>query len=219
MRLFDHEIRAGIRAGLPLALPVFALAVSFGVLARPVMGSAAAIVMSFVVFAGAAQFASLSVLAAGSGALAAIVAGLLMNMRFLPMGFAVAPALRGRVLARAAQGQALVDASWALASRGDGSFDRGILLGATVPQFLAWTSGTIAGVVAGALIKHPQDLGLDAIFPAFYLALLAAELRSGRARVAGALGAVIALALIPVAPGGLPVLGASVAALVGLPRS
>jgi predicted branched-subunit amino acid permease len=67
------DIRPGIRAGLPLLLPTLALGVSFGVLAEPVMGAVAPIVMSVVVFSGAAQFASLSVLAAGGGAAAAIV--------------------------------------------------------------------------------------------------------------------------------------------------
>src|SRR5689334_9687277 len=172
------SIRSGVRAGLPLVLPLFALAVSFGVLARPVMGRLPPIVMSIVVFAGAAQFAALSVLAAGSGAAAAIAAGLLMNMRFLPMGFAAARTFKGGAARRAAQGQALVDASWALASRGDGTFDRGVLLGATIPQAVAWISGTVVGVFAGGPLAHPDRLGLDAIFPAFYLALLVGELRT-----------------------------------------
>jgi predicted branched-subunit amino acid permease len=77
----------------------------------------------------------------------------------------------------------------------------------------------VLGVLAGSLITHPERFGLDAIFPAFYLALLVAELRSGQARGAALLGGLIALALIPVAPGGLPVVGASVAALLGLRRS
>src|SRR5262245_38777845 len=134
----DSPIQAGIRRGAALALPVFAVGLSFGVLARPVMGTVAPIVMSVVVFAGAAQFAALSVLAAGGSAASAIAAGLLMNARFLPMGFAAAPALKGRRARRAAEGQAVVDASWALASRGDGTFDRGLLLGATVPQGVGW---------------------------------------------------------------------------------
>jgi len=210
--------RAGVRAGLPLVLPVFLVAVSFGVLARPVMGASPAVVMSIVVFAGAAQFASLSVLAAGGTAGAAVVAGLLMNARFLPMGFAAAPSLRGGSLARAAQGQAVVDASWALASRRDGTFDRGLLLGATIPQAFAWISGTIVGVFAGSSLAHPERFGLDAIFPAFYLALLLGEVRTGRARAAAALGALIAFALIPVAAAGVPVIAASAAALLGLKR-
>ena len=211
-------VRAGVRAGLPLVLPVFAVAVSFGALARPVMGAAPAVVMSIVVFAGAAQFASLSVLAAGGTAGAAVVAGLLMNARFLPMGFAAAPSLRGGSLARAAQGQAVVDASWALASRRDGTFDRGLLLGATIPQAFAWISGTIVGVFAGSSLAHPERFGLDAIFPAFYLALLLGEVRTGRARAAAALGALIAFGLIPVAAAGVPVIAASAAALLGLKR-
>src|SRR3954465_5727609 len=98
----EHSnVSAGMRAGLPLLLPTLALGVSFGVLAKPVMGPVAPIVMSVTVFSGAAQFAALSVLAAGGGALAAILAGLLLNLRFLPMGFAVAPALRGRPFVRA----------------------------------------------------------------------------------------------------------------------
>ncbi|MFL6015262.1 MAG: AzlC family ABC transporter permease [Gaiellaceae bacterium] len=214
----ESSVRDGVHAGLPLVLPIFAVAVSFGVLARPVLGALPAVVMSIVVFAGAAQFASLSVLAAGGAAGAAIVAGLLMNARFLPMGFAVAPSLRGRSFARAAQGQAIVDASWALASRRDGTFDRGLLLGATIPQAFAWISGTIVGVFAGASLAHPERFGLDAIFPAFYLALLVGELRTDRSRIAAALGAVIAFALIPVAPAGVPVIAASAAALIGLRR-
>jgi predicted branched-subunit amino acid permease len=209
-------LRAGVRAALPLVLPLFALAVSFGVLARPVMGRVAPVVMSTVVFGGAAQFAALSVLTAGGTAAAAIVAGLLMNARFLPMGFSVGASLPGGRLARALQGQAVVDASWALASRGDGTFDRGLLIGATIPQAIAWISGTAVGVVGGSAIAHPERFGLDAIFPAFYLALLVGELRNRDAGTAAVLGGAIALALVPFAPGGLPVIAASAAALIGL---
>ena len=81
--MHEHSnISAGVRAGLPLLLPTLALGVSFGVLARPVMGPAAPIAMSILVFSGAAQFAALSVLAAGGGALAAITAGMLLNARW-----------------------------------------------------------------------------------------------------------------------------------------
>jgi 4-azaleucine resistance transporter AzlC len=212
------EIRAGIRAGLPVALPTFALGITFGVLAKPVMGPVAPVVMSVFVFSGAAQYASLSVLAAGGGAAAAIAAAMLMNARWLPMGLAIGPSLRGGRLARALQGQTLVDASFAIASRGDGTFDRGLLIGATIPQALGWVSGTALGVLAGPVLGDPANLGLDALFPAFFLVLLAGEARSGRAIAAAAGGAAIALALMPVAPVGVPIVAAASAALIGLRR-
>ena len=67
-------------------------------------------------------------------------------------------------------------------------------------------------------LGDPHDIGLDALFPAFFLALLLNEARSGRARGVAALGALIALVLVPLAPAGVPVLVASFAALLGLTR-
>jgi 4-azaleucine resistance transporter AzlC len=210
------NLRDGVRAGLPLILPTLAGGIAFGVLAQPVMGSVAPVVMSLLVFSGAAQFASVTVLAAGGGALAAIAAGMLMNARWLPMGFAMGPFLSRRPVLRAAQSQALVDASFALSSRGDGTYDRGILFGATLPQFFAWSTGTLVGVLAGSALADPSSLGLDAIFPAFFLVLLWGEARGGESLTAALLGAAIALALMPFAPPGIPVLVASAAALIGL---
>src|SRR4051795_4237256 len=113
----QSDIRAGLKTGLPLVLPTLAIGLSFGVLAQPVMGSIAPVLMSLAVFSGAAQFAALTVLTAGGGAGAAIAAGVLMNVRWLPRGLAVGPFLRGRAVRRGLESQALVDASFALASR------------------------------------------------------------------------------------------------------
>jgi 4-azaleucine resistance transporter AzlC len=209
-------LRRGFKAGLVFFLPTLAIGMSFGVLAEPVMGATAAIAMSILVFAGAAQFASVSILAAGGGLASAVSAGLLVNARFLPMGLAVAPSLRGGPLRRAVEAQGMVDASWALANRGDGTFDRDIMLGATIAQGLGWWVGTAIGAFGGALLGDPATLGLDAIFPAFYLALLAEEMRDYGALASALLGAAIALVLVPFTPPGIPVVAASAAALLGL---
>src|SRR3954468_18112474 len=169
------DLRTGMRAGLPLVLPTFAIGISFGVLAQPVMGSIARIVMSLIVFSGAAQFAALTVLLAGGGALPAIAAGMLMNARWLPMGLAFGPFFKGGRARRALESNALVDASFAIASNGDGTYDRDRLLGATIPQVTSWMAGTALGVLGGSLIGDPQALGLDAMFPAFFLYLLFEE--------------------------------------------
>ena len=209
-------MRDGARTAAPIAVAVFVVGMSFGVTARPAIGAAAAIAMSVIVFAGSAQFAAVAVLADGGAALTAILAGILLNLRFLAMGMAIAPSLPGGRLRRALQGQAIVDASFALASRGGGRFHAPTLIGGTLAQYPAWVLGTVAGVLAGGLVHDPDALGLDAIFPAFFLVLLVDELRSGSARVAALLGVAIALALVPVAPPGIPILAASAAALVGL---
>ena len=209
----------GVRLGVPFAIAGFLVAVSFGVVAREAgLSAVAAIVMSLIVYAGSAQFAAIAIIAAGGGAAAAVGAAALMNSRFLPMGVALAPSLPGRALWRAAQGQTVVDASWAIAARKDGTFDRWLLFGSSAIQYVTWSTGTVLGALGGGALGDTDKLGLDAIYPAFFAALLISEARSRRARGAAALGALIALALVPFAPAGVPVLAASLGALIGLTR-
>jgi branched chain amino acid efflux pump len=205
--------RAGIRKGIPLGVAVFAIAFSYGVVARPVMGWVAPIVMSVLVFSGSAQFGSLAVLGAGGSTAAAIAAGVLLNARYAAMGLALAPSLRGRALSRGAFAMTMVDSSWASASREGGRFDPWYMVGVSAPQYVGWVGGTIAGVLVGPRLGSASALGLDALFPAFFLALLAEEARGRKRRVAAAGGAGIALVLTPLLPAGLPILAAAAAAV------
>jgi predicted branched-subunit amino acid permease len=215
----SRTFAAGVRAGLPFAVAGGLLATSFGVLARDVgMPAWAAVLMSAIVFAGSAQIAALTILGAGGGLGSALAAAALMNSRFLPMGIAFAPSLPGSPVSRAAQGQAVVDVSLVVARDGEGGYDRGLLFGSSAIQYLTWVSGTAAGAIAGSFLGDPEALGLDAIYPAFFLALMIGELRGGRAKGVAALGALIALALVPFTPPGIPVLAASLATLIGLAR-
>ena len=209
----------GVRVGLPFALAGGLLAVSFGVLASDIgMPGWTAILMSAIVFAGSAQIAALGIIGAGGGLAAALGAAALMNSRFLPIGVAFAPSLPGGPVKRAAQGQTVVDVSLVVAEDGRGGFDRGLLFGSTAIQYTTWVLGTIAGVLAGPVLGDPKALGLDAIFPAFFLALLLGELSTARARGVALAGGLVALALVPFTPPGVPVLAASAAAFYGLLR-
>lgn len=212
---------AGARAALPFALATGVLGVSFGVLAGSLgWGAFAAIASSVLICSGSAQFAVAAVMGSGGGPLAAIVAAVLLNARFGPMGVAIGPYLKGGPLRRALEGQAVIDASWALASRGGGRFDREYMIGASVPQVVAWIGGTAVGALGGDLVGDPESLGLDAIFPAFFVVLLIAELRDGGSALTVALlAAGLALLLVPFAPPGVPVIAACVAALLGLRRT
>jgi len=210
---------AGMRAGLPFALVVGVVAISFGVLARSLgWGILAPIVFSVITFSVTAQFAVATVLGAGGGVFAAIAAAVHLNARFLPMGMAVAPFLKGGPLRRALEGQTILTTSWALAIRGGGHFDRAFMIGATVPQYVAWTVGTVVGVLANDIVADAETLGLDVIFPAFFLALVMRELRSGGKRTIAVtvIAAAVAAALVPIGPPGVPVLAACGAALLGL---
>ncbi len=213
-------MRRGVRVAAPLLPAVAAFGASFGVLARAVhVGPLAATVMSATTFAGSAQVAVVSVLGAGGGVASAIVAALLLNARYAPIGISVAQHFRGGVLRRLGEAQLVVDESWALAGGGGARFDRSVMLGAGAALWVGWTGGTAIGAFAGGAIGDPNAFGLDGAFAALFLALLLGQVRGRRAVAAAVGGAAIAAALTPVARPGIPIVAATVAALAGLRRN
>ena len=214
------EMRVGALTAIPLAIAVGLFGVSFGVLSvsGDGMGLLPALTMSAITFAGSAQFAVASVLGAGGQPAAAIAAALLLNARYLPIGVSVARALTGPAPLRFLKAQLVVDESWAIAARGKGEFDAGRLIGAGIVLWLAWVGGTLVGAIGGERLGDPAALGLDAAFPALFLALLLTQLRSRAAVSAAILGAAVALVLVPFTPPGVPIVAAALAALVGLVR-
>jgi 4-azaleucine resistance transporter AzlC len=211
--------RHGARAVAPLAVAVVGFGVSYGVLSRAAgFGWLAPIVMSATTFAGSAQFAAVSVLGDGGTVAAAVTAALLLNARYGPIGVSVAPYLDGPTWSRLLHAQLVVDESWAVSAEGDGRFDPRVLIGAGLVLYVSWIGGTAVGAIGGEALGDPATLGLDAAFPALFLALLVPQLRGRRPVQAALVGAAIALALTPIAPAGVPIIAASAACLLGVRR-
>ena len=179
------------------------------------MGAAAPIVMSATTFAGSAQFAAASILDDGGGAAAAVSAAVLLNARYAPISISVAPGFTGSLPRRLVESQLIVDESWAVSHRGEGRFDHRVLLGAGLLLYPCWVGGTVVGALGGELLGDPNELGLDAAFPALFLALLYPMLRTRRTLAAALGGAALALALTPIAPPGVPIIAAAGVCLVG----
>ena len=140
---------------------------------------------------------------------------MLLNGRYVPMAVAASGAFRGGRCG-ASWRHSCSWTSWALSSR-EGGFDRKVLVGAGGLLYLGWNAGTAVGVMAGTAWPTPATLGLDAAFPALFLALLVPLLRHRSTPVVAALlGAAIALALTPITPAGVPVIAATAACAVGL---
>jgi len=181
------------------------------------MGAVAAVVMSGTTFAGSAQFASASVLETGGSLTAAIVTALLLNARYIGISISVASIFPGGRVRRLAESQLIVDESWALSGR-SGRFEWPILVGAGSLLYVLWVSSTAVGTLVGGILDDPNALGLDAAFAALFLALARPYLKGRTALTAAALAALITVALIPVAPAGVPLVAAAAACLLGLRR-
>jgi predicted branched-subunit amino acid permease len=207
------------RRAVTVAVAVSAYGLAFGVLcAESGLTVAQAAGFSALVFSGSAQFAAVTALAAGGSVAAAAVSGLLLNLRSLGFGVALAPVLDGPWWKRLLASQLLIDESAAQAmAEEDPDRSRQAFWAGGVAVFVLWNLSTLAGVaLGGAVAERLTALGVDAAFPAGFLALLAPRLTTPATRVAAVVGAAVALALTPLVAPGLPVVLASVGALAGL---
>ncbi|MDH4144816.1 MAG: AzlC family ABC transporter permease [Acidimicrobiia bacterium] len=207
--------RAIVRQAASISAAVAPFGLVFGVTAAHAgLRLVEAAGFSVFVFAGSAQFAAVETLGNGGAVLAAIASGCLLNLRSLAFGIVMAPSLKGPRWRRALQAQLMIDEATAvgLAQEGPHWRRRGYLA-AGIGVFVTWNVATVVGFLAlsstGDLVER---LGLDAAGPAAFLALVWPRLARSRQRACAAAGALVALALLPIAPPGIPI----VASLAGV---
>lgn len=198
------------RDAVSIAVATGIYAVSFGVSSMAAGFSVAqTCVMSLVAFTGASQFTYVSVLGAGGSAVAGLPPALLLAGRNTIYAISLRDVLRGGPLRRILEAHLVIDESTAMAhAQSEPADKRRAFTLTAVAIFVCWNAGTLLGALTGGLFTDPRAFGLDAIFPAVFLALLAPQLRHGRAVRAAVLGALLALVLLPVAPAGVPVMAA-----------
>jgi 4-azaleucine resistance transporter AzlC len=163
-----------------------------------------AMAMSFIVYAGAAQFAAVGYVASGLAWPGIILLTALLNARHLLYSAALRPWLRDVPLPRrAVMAHLVTDESFALSishfRRLGRTDERGFWLATLGPDgIFTWALGTLLGVVLGAQIPEPGRLGIDVIFPAAMIGL-AVGLITGRRELAAAIvggGVAVGVALV-----------------------
>ena len=214
----DPRLRPVVTASATLGVATGVFAISFGVLA---VGAGASVaqtcVMSLLVFTGASQLSAVSVIGGGGSFGAALGGALLLAARNGVYGLTMAGRVRGRLATRLLAAHLTLDESTAMASaQSDPEAQRVAfwITGASIYVF--WNIGTLVGALAGDAIDL-ETYGLDAAFPAAFVAMVWPALRTRRGLIAAVLGAGICLATIPFTPIGIPVLCATLAIAVGIP--
>jgi 4-azaleucine resistance transporter AzlC len=207
-----------VRDAIALGAAVGVFGASFGVLSSITgLSVAKTCALSLLVFTGASQFAAVGVVASGGSTVSALGSALLLAARNAAYGLALSPFLGGDVRRRCVAAQLTIDESTAMATaQPDPASAAGAFWATGLSVFVFWNVGTLAGALAGGSIGDPAKLGLDAAFPAGFVALMVPHLRSARGRVAAAAGAIIAVVLVPLAPAGTPIVAAALGVVPAL---
>ena len=205
--------RRSIRAqAISIGLAISPFGLAFGALcAESGIGVWEALGFSSIIFGGSSQFAAVSVLADDGTVIAAITAGLLLNLRSLAFGVSMAPSLKGSFLWRAGVSQLMIDESTAIgSSQATHELRRYGYLWGGLSVFVLWNATTLIGIsVLSEAESLITDLGIDATIPAAFLGLIWNKLENTKHRAVAVIGAITALILIPFTPAGIPVIAAA----------
>lgn len=210
--------RLGRADSAALAITFFSLGVTLQVL---LIDRGASLLNAFaasaVIWSATSQFAYLAVRDAGGGEWAAIIAGAVVAARFGILATTLVPRLPVGTLRRALASVNAFDPNVAIAvQQSDSSAVEREFWRVTAAMMIGWFPGIVVGTFVGDVVGDIDRLGLDAVFPAALLSIIAGLLRTGEGFAAGIAGAVICLSLIPIAPAGVPIIASVLGALVGV---
>ncbi len=196
-------IRTGFIESLPLAIAIAAYGLSYGVLANQANFTLlSTVAMSLMVFSGSVQMVAVAMLIAGASVLSVLITSVLLNLRNLLYGAALAeglaPAKKWRwLLSFGVSDEPFVLGSSRFKKFGPDPLYFGVV---TATFYFAWSCSSFIGAIIGNQVD-PQKWGLDLAFPVTFIALLIPSLK-GRPVIATALAAiVIAVGLEHFSPG------------------
>jgi len=215
----DDARRVAVRQAVSVSVATGLYGVSFGALSVAAgLSLPQTMALSLLMFSGGSQFAFVGVLGAGGAAGAAIATAGLLGVRNGLYGPQVAPLLHAHGWRRPLAAQLTIDESTAVATaQRDPAAGRAGFWWTGVGVFVMWNLFTLGGALVGDALGDPRRYGLDAAAAAAFLALVWPRVTGPRARLAQlvAAGAVlVALAVTPFVPAGVPVLLAAVVAIV-----
>lgn len=215
--------RTVVRDALAVGLATGTYGFSFGALSNTAgLSTAQTVALSALMFTGASQFAFVGAVAAGGTPLAAVFPAVLLGLRNSFYGFALDGLLRLRGLRRLVGAQLVIDESTAMTIGQRRVEFASLAFWATGGSvFVLWNLATLLGALSGDLIADPATIGLDAVAPAAFVALVAPRIRTRPAWLVAAATGAVALCLVPFQPAGVVVLAAAavvMAVVTLLPR-
>jgi predicted branched-subunit amino acid permease len=207
-----------LRDSLAVAIPVGTYGAAFG--AASIAAGFSIIqtcLLSLLLFSGASQFAVVGVMGAGGSAISAIATGSLLGFRNGLYGLKMAPILKLRGIKKVIAAQLTIDESTGVAigqePRGEEASRYGFWA-TGIGVYVFWNLFTLFGAIGAQAIGNPSAWGLDAAVPAAFLGLVWPRLIDNKSRLVAITAALLALALTPIAPAGVPIIATVAIAVI-----
>ncbi len=185
----------GLKAGIPIAAGYIPIAIAFGVLAKSAgIPNHVTVIMSLAVFAGASQFAGVTLISSGAAAWEIIFTTFIINLRHLLMSASLSRRIeRGRLrrwIPLLAFG--ITDETFSVASfRKEPLISPEFVLALNFLAFAAWNAGTWAGIFLAKGLPEIISDSMGIALYAMFIGLLVPSARKSKPVLLVSLAAVI----------------------------
>ena len=172
------DVKTAVKDTLPTVFGYIGIGLAFGIIASSVgLNPFFVGAMSLFIYAGGAQFITVSMLSSGFPILSIVFATFLINSRMILMSMATAAFFkRYSVLKNTIIGTFLTDESFALGMNKQ-NYTNGRLTyewfnTANLVSYFTWSVSSVLGALLGGVVKDPKALGLDFALVAMFIGLL-----------------------------------------------
>ena len=198
-----QSFKQGLKDGIPIGLGYFAVAITFGIAA--VMGGLTvgqAVLISLTNLTSAGQFAGLSIITAGGGALEVAMSQLIINLRYCLMSFTLSQKLEKntRHFHRFIVAFGNTDEIFGISASKEGKISPYYNYGAMAVAIPGWTLGTLVGAVLGNVLPEFIVSALGIAIYGMFLAVFIPPTKTNKAILYVVLLAMLISTLFAVVP-------------------
>ncbi|MED3623062.1 AzlC family ABC transporter permease [Neobacillus thermocopriae] len=173
------SFRKGVQGGLSIGIGYFPIALTFGLLAKTSgLSIYETVLMSLIVFAGASQYISLSLISYGTGIFEIILTTFIVNIRhFLMSATLNEKAEEDRIINKIIYAFGITDETFSVAATKDGTVSTGYMFGLISISYLSWVIFSGVGHLIGASLPHTLQESMGVALYAMFIGLLVPSLK------------------------------------------
>lgn len=173
------EFKKGIQAGISIGIGYFPIALTFGLLAKTSgLSIYETVLMSIVVFAGASQYISLSLLTLGTGTFEIILTTLIVNIRHFLMSTTLNEKSEEEpLLNKIIYAFGITDETFSVAATKKGSVTTGYMLGVISVAYGSWVVFSGIGHLVGSSLPRTLQESMGVALYAMFIGLLVPSMK------------------------------------------
>lgn len=209
----------GLLAGSSIAIGYIPAALTFGLLAKSTgLAFWETLAMSLFVYAGAAQYMALNLLAIGTGAFEIIFTTFIVNIRHLLMSASVRERVEeDRPFVKALYSFGITDEVFAITTTQEGTVKTGFVIGVSLIAYGSWTVHSAVGYLVGSILPASLQQSMSIALYAMFIALLVPSLKKQRKIVVLVASAAVFNSIFSLfLPGGWSIIAATLLSAAGI---